>query len=119
MSSLKASLSVDIDYETEDVVVSCSLGDCTTSLQFRVLIGWVVLYLLDPEGFDNEPLGAEFCERWLATDPPVGMMETNDFVLLDLPGGSLKIPSERQTELKTALAAKLVEFRDSIGPETM
>jgi len=117
MSDVKASLDVALDYETDDVIVSCSLGDCEIALRFRVLVGWVILYLLDPEGFKNEPMGAQFCERWLATDPPAGLGQTDEFILLSTPGGFLKIPADRETELKTALAAKLVEFRDSIDTE--
>ena len=109
----KVLLTVDIDCDTEDVVFSCRAGEWSVTQRCRVLHGWLLLYLLDPEPFDE--IGRVFCETSLATAPPVGLIETNELVLLELPNGSIKMPAERQAELKEALAAKLMEFGGSLG----
>ena len=107
-------LTVDIDYEIEDVVISWSAGELTTSRRCRVLYGWLLLYLLDPEPFDE--IGKTFCEESMATNPPVGITKTGAFAQLRLSDGFLSIPVGRLTELKDALAAKLTGFAGSLGP---
>ncbi len=105
---------VDIDYETEDVIISCSVADGTvTTCRCRILYGWLILYLLDPEPFDD--IGREFCEGLLATNPSIGLVETNAFVLLDLPNGRLTISADDKTKLRDALAVTLVQFSESIA----
>lgn len=111
MSDTKSLVTVNIDAENEDVVFSCSTDGLATEQRCRILYGWLLLYLLAPEPFDE--IGSQFCESMLAKDPPVGMEETDEYVVLVLPDGFLKIPADRQKELKDALAAKLLKFAES------
>ena len=72
----------DIDDDEGDLVITFSMGECEVASRVRILEGWLLLYLLDPEGFVNDPVATIFCEKCLAHDSNVGLMATEFHTLL-------------------------------------
>lgn len=109
-----AKVAVDFDVDEEEVVITVDLADVTVSHRLRPLDGWLLLYLLDPSFTDN-PNAVSFCEMALATEPPVGVMETNYALLMELPAGHIVVPSSMVKSFRVELQKVLETYADNLG----
>jgi hypothetical protein len=108
-----AKVAVDFDVDEEEVVITVDLADVSVSHRLRPLDGWLLLYLLDPS-FTNDSNAVSFCEMALATEPPVGIMEMYDALLMSLPAGHIVVPLSMVTSFRVELLKVLKNYADDL-----